>query len=342
MNQPNYQYARATTAALNRLVKKSARRRRKEPASHFKRDRQTALSLFAEPNILGFGVGPKISGGKREAEEISLVFFVRRKLPKSRLVKSGAIPARFLLRTVGHTVQTDVQVWDGRPVAHGTVSAGASVGDRSGNSGTMTLAVTDNADGANLILGCSHVLALCGNANAGDEVESPADTASAPGPNIVGTLRRFTIIDRSAFDNAIDAALAVPLAGVVLSNEIPNIGIPRGIRDLTAEGEAVVNNVRVQRFGVASNRQQGTIRNIHVSTQIAYPQLSGDPSVYFTELVEYDAISEEGDSGAAVVDDSPDHNVVGMHIAGSRNGAMSLFTHIQFVLDRMNVSYSEN
>jgi V8-like Glu-specific endopeptidase len=66
----------------------------------------------------------------------------------------------------------------------------------------------------------------------------------------------------------------------------------------------------------------------------------GDPGVYFTELVEYDAPSEEGDSGAAVVDSTDAHNVVGMHIAGLAGSSNSLFTHIQYVLDAMGVSYS--
>jgi len=298
-----------------------------------------AKSILADPNILGFGVGPKISGKRRLESEISLIFFVRKKLPKSRLLYSLEIPHHFLLRTIGHRVQTDIQIWDRRPVAHSSVSAGSSIGDLPGNSGTMTLAVNDGANDDLLMLGCSHVLAQCGNGRVGDKIESPADITSTPGPNIVGTLRRFTVIDRTSFTNAVDAAVGVPLDGVTLSNNIPGIGVPAGIRDLTLEGDEVVGKVQVQRVGVASGLQTGTIRNIHVSTQIAYPQLDGDPSVFFTELVQYDASSEEGDSGAAVVDNSEGHNVVGMHIAGMPDGSASLFTHIQFVMDRMNVTY---
>lgn len=339
MTKPGYEQARETVAALNRLVKPSARRRRDERQSPFERDRRAARSLFMDPNILGFGVGPKISGGERQASEISLVFFVRRKLPKSRLRYSVEIPERFLLRTAGSHVQTDIQVWSSRPVAHSTVSAGSSVGDLSGNSGTMTLAVNDSEGGDSLILSCSHVLARCGNGSVGDEIEGPVDIASDPGSNIVGTLSRFTIIDRTSFNNAVDAAVAAPVDGVALSNDIPRIGIPAGVRDLTQQEDTVSGEVKVQRFGAASGFQAGVISNMHVSTRIAYPQLDGDPSVYFTELVQYNAPSEEGDSGAAVVDDSEGHNVVGMHIAGMPDGSASLFTHIQFILGRMNVTY---
>lgn len=80
------------------------------------------------------------------------------------------------------------------------------------------------------------------------------------------------------------------------------------------------------------------IRNLHVSTSIVYRQLPGDPSVHFVELVHYDTSSKEGDSGAAVVDDSENHNVVGMHIAGMPGDSISLFTHIQPVFEVMEVA----
>jgi len=186
------------------------------------------------------------------------------------------------------------------------------------------------------LLGCSHVLALCGNGKVGDEVESPADPSADPGPNVVGHLLRYTRIDPASSSNAVDAALATPVDGIQLSNDIPGIGTPIGIRDLTLEGDSVINRVNVQMAGVASKRQSGTIRNLHVSTRITYSQLWGDPSVRFVDLVQYDALSEEGDSGAAVLDGAL--QVVGMHIAGTQNGSASLFTHIQYVFDSMQVS----
>jgi hypothetical protein len=140
--------------------------------------------------------------------------------------------------------------------------------------------------------------------------------------------------------NAVDAAVATPLSGVILTNNIPGIGSPSGIRDLTQEGEAVINQVGVQRAGVVTGLQTGTIRNLHVSTRITYHQLPGDPSVYFVDLVQYDALSEEGDSGAAVVEDTGGHRVVGMHIAGMQDGSSSLFTHVRYVFESINVVFS--
>ncbi len=335
MKNAKYSRARDATIALNRLRRPSVRPRGGERRSNFERDRQTVGMLWNDPNILGFGVGPKITQGSRS--DVCLVFFVRRKLPKSRLRDLVKVPKYLSLDTLGMRVLTDVQEWGGPPVAHGSLSSGASIGDLAGNSGTMTLAVQDSSTGNPLILGCSHVLARCGAAQPGDQVESPADPSSNPRPNVVGRLVRFTAIDPQSSDNEVDAAVAKPNDGVLPLNNIPGIGSVSGIRDLTLEGDSVIG-LKVQKFGAATGLQTGTITNIHVSTSIVYHQLSGDPSVDFIELVEYDGVSKEGDSGAAVLDTTNPPNVVGMHIAGRPDGTASLFTHIQYVFDGMQVN----
>jgi hypothetical protein len=340
MTKKKYENARDAVRALNRFARGSARPRQGERESNFKRDCQIARSLYADPNILGFGVGLKVASGKSVPSEFSLIFFVRRKLQKSRLRNLVSIPKHLHLHTSDLRVQTDIQVWGAPPVSHGLVTAGASIGDIMGNSGTMTLCALDSSTQKPVILGCSHVLAACGQDHVGDDVESPSNVGVPPGQNRVGKLLRFTTIDPSSLNNAIDAAIATPVSGVTLSNNLPGIGIPDGVRDLTLEGGAVVNQVSVQRAGVASGLQGGTIRNIHVSTLITFTSLPGDASVNFVELVQYDAVSNAGDSGAAVVDTTPSNNIVGMHIAGTSDGSSSFFTHIQWILDRMQVSYS--
>ena len=99
-----------------------------------------------------------------------------------------------------------------------------------------------------------------------------------------------------------------------------------------------MSGLEVQKFGAATGLQSGTIRNLHIATSIVYHQLSGDPSVDFIELVEYDCVSQEGDSGAAVIDTNNPANVVGMHIAGKPDGSGSLFTHIHYVFQAMHVT----
>lgn len=336
MTNSKYNRAYDATIALNRLRKPSVRLRTGEKKQHVERDRALARGLWHDPNILGFGVGPKTRKEQGDSE-MCLVFFVRRKLAKSRLRDLKIVPKHLALNTLGTRVVTDVQEWGELPVSHSSASAGASVGDLSGNSGTMTLAVTDSSTGDPMILSCSHVLARCGLAQAGDQVESPADPSSDPRLNVVGKLIRFTEIDPHATDNEVDAAVAKPNNGVNLSNNIPTIGPPSSIRDLTQEGDSAVG-IQVQSFGAITGNQTGLIRNIHVSTSIVYHQLSGDPSVDFVELVQYDAVSQEGDSGAPVLDTADSPRVVGLHIAGSSDGTAGLFTHIRFVFEALKVT----
>jgi hypothetical protein len=339
MMATRYIHARDAVFALNRFLKRGARIRPGERRAHFEKDCETARSLLTDPNIMGFGVGPKLSGKDRQPDEICLVVFVRRKMPKSRLRHLVKIPKHIFLNTLDLKIRTDVQSWGRAPIAH-SVSAGDSVGDLSGNSGTMTLAVADISDGARgepLILGCSHVLAAAGLGSVGDPVDSPAMPGTDPGPNIVGRLRRFKVINPKSLSNSVDAAVAEPLAGITLSNNIPGIGTPAGIRDLRLEGATIINQLGVERPGITTGKQTGVIRNIHVSTSITYHQLPGDPAVHFVDLVQYDAFSEEGDSGAAVLDTSNQHNVVGMHIAGLSDESTSFFTHIQTVFNVMKL-----
>ncbi len=338
MNLRTYVRARNTAHALNRLIKHRVRRRRGEKQSHLERDRQTAQKLLADPNILGFAVGPKISSKSSKQSDFCLVFFVRRKLPKSRLRNMVEIPRHLFLNTTEERVRTDVQEWGGLPVAHSTLQSGASIGGLSGDSGTMTLAVRGATTGDPVILSCSHVIAACGSGQVGDEVESPSQPTSDPGPHVVGRLRLFTKVDPSSFNNLVDAALADPVDGTTLSNAIPQIGSPAGIRDLLLEGENA-HQVEVQRFGATTGLQTGVVTNFHLSTRIVYPQLGG-ASVFFSDLAQYDVASEEGDSGAAVVDSTEEHRVVGMHIAGLLDG-FSLFTHIRHVFRLMKVQFPE-
>lgn len=336
MKESKYTRARRAILALNRLRSQSAKPRKGEHRTHFEKDRDTARSLWNDPNIVGFGVGPKVSDGMRS--EFCVVFFVRKKLPHGRLRNLVRIPKHLELLTPGMKIQTDVQEWGGTPIAHGTLASGVSIGDTSGNSGTMTLGVKDRSDGSSLILSCSHVLAQAGRGHKGDDVESPVDPAADPGPNVVGHLLRFTIIDRTASNNEVDAAVARPANGIELSNFVPGTNRISGMRDLTQEDENSVVGLGLQRFGAVTGLQTGSIRNLHVSTSIVYHQLSGDPSVDFVELVEYDCPSQEGDSGAAVLDTADPASVVGMHIAGKADGSGSLFTHIRFVFQAMKVT----
>ncbi len=334
----NEQYKRARTAilALNRLRRPIARRRGGEKKSQFNRDRTKSFRLWNDPNVLGFGVGPKVFAGGRS--DFCLVFFVRTKLAKERLRHLTEIPERLLLETLDLEIQTDVQQWGSPPVAHSTRSAGCQIGDSFGHSGTMTLAVKEASSGSPLMLSCSHVLARGGDgAQKGDIVESPVAPLSPPGENVVGRLTRFTVLDRNASDNQVDAAVAEPSDGIELSNDFAGIGRITEIRDLTQEDAESLKDLELQKFGFVTGLLKGAMGNMHISTSVVYHELSGDPILDFTELVELNCLSREGDSGAAVLDTQTPPRIVGMHIAGKADGTC-LFTHIQPVFDCLKIT----
>jgi hypothetical protein len=334
-----YKLARTGTLVLNRFRRPSARKRGSEKKSHFNRDLKKARTLWHDDNILGFGVGPKISKGGKSG--FCLVFFVRKKLAKKRLRDLTEIPDRLLLETLGLEIQTDVQEWGRPPVAHSTIAPGGQIGDSFGHAGTMALAVRDAATGSPLMLSCSHVLARGGEgANQGDLVESPVAPLAPLGTNVVGRLFGFTVLSRTAQDNDVDAAVAEPADGVDISNDFDGSGGIAGIRDLTdstKESAETLRDLKLQKIGFVTGSRKGTLGNMHITASLVYHEMSGDPVLDFVDLAELNCLSREGDSGAPVLDTQTPPRIVGMNIAGKADGT-SLFIHIQKIFDRLAIT----
>jgi hypothetical protein len=343
----HYKQARIATLALNRFRRPSARKRGSEKKFHFNRDLKKARTLWHDDNILGFGVGPKVSkeSSKEGKPDFCLVFFVRKKMAKKRLRHLVEIPDRLLLETLDLEIQTDVQEWGSPPVAHSTTFPGGQIGDSFGHAGTMTMAVRDAASGSPLMLSCSHVLARGGEgANEGDLIESPVAPLAPLGTNVVGSLFRFSVLDRNATDNDVDAAVAAPAAGIDISNTFAAAsgisgGSISGIRDLTQEDTDTLNDLPLQKLGFVTGVRpvRGKLGNMHIATSLVYHEMSGDPVLDFIELAELNCLSREGDSGAPVLDTQTPPRIVGMNIAGKADGT-SLFIHIQKIFDRMAIT----
>jgi hypothetical protein len=335
----HYKQARIATLALNRFRRPSVRKRANEKKSLFNRDLKKARTLWHDDNILGFGVGPKVSQGGKS--DFCLVFFVRKKLAKKRLRNLAEIPNHLLLETLDLEIQTDVQEWGRTPVAHSTMAPGGQIGDSFGHAGTMALAVKDVATGSPLMLSCSHVLARGGEgANQGDLVESPVAPLAPLGTNVVGHLFRFTALSRTAKDNDVDAAVAEPVDGVNISNDFSGSGGIAGIRDLTdltIESADTLRDLELQKIGAVTGSQTGTLGNMHITTNLVYHEMSGDPVLDFVDLAELSCLSREGDSGAPVLDTQTPPRIVGMNIAGKADGT-SLFIHIQKIFERLAIT----
>ena len=142
-------------------------------------------SLLARPNVIGLGVGYKVSGSQ-STDELCVVVLVRRKLPPVSLHEADFIP-----REVAG-VRTDVfEVGDLRPLTtyterHRPAPGGVSLGHYQITAGTLGCVVRDHKTGVRMILSNNHVLA---NRNDG----KPGDPILQPGPADGGSPQRDTI-----------------------------------------------------------------------------------------------------------------------------------------------------
>ncbi len=327
-----YAKTRAAAVALRNALHPRRGVPKGKEAAGFREDRRRMRSLFSDSNLLGFGVTEKVVENKPLPGEFSITFYVRRKLPNIRLQRESSVPKRFSVHSLASAVQTDIRQVGAMHVAHAGISSGSSIGHISGTAGSVTFIAMDANSGDKLILSCSHVLARAGTAQPGDAIESPAYSGSGSPQTVASLTSRFMVINPQTY-NTIDAALAVPSDGIALANNVPGLGTIAGILDLTQTTDQSPINLPVAKFGASTNLQYGHITGMHVTLQIRFPEL-GDQVVWFTDLLTHDIPSEEGDSGAAVVEPTG-MNVLGMHIASA--GPSGLCTNIQPVLDTLKV-----
>jgi hypothetical protein len=327
----NNKYVRARDAAIVARKVFLPFGKRKVRKLETKADQERFLGFFADPSFLGFAVAEKRVAGGIIPGVFCLTFFVRKKLPLSRLTGAARIPKRLRVHTLSTSVTTDVREQNEMFVAHRGSMSGLSIGHVSGTAGTLTFIARDLLTGTPLFLSCSHVLARGGIARPGDSIESPADPLGKTEPTVVGHLTsRFMAIDPTIY-NTIDAALASPGESINWHAAIP-VHLPLKILDLRNVAPEVLKEVKVGKHGASTGFQSGTITGNHATVPIRFPEL-GDRVAWFTDLVLHDILSQQGDSGAAVLIN--DRDVVGMHIAG--NGSSGCFTHIQPVLTVLEI-----
>ncbi len=291
-------------------------------------DAVMAKSLFKSeilslPNVVGLGVGYKVSGS-REFDEISVVVMVRQKLPPVSLPDADFIPPE-----VGG-VRTDVvEVGILRPLQTRTervrpVPGGMSIGHHRITAGTFGCVVRDRQSGARMILSNNHVLA---NRNSG----SPGDPILQPGPADGGTQEHDTIALLERFErinfneepaacslaqayanvgntlarwlgsqhrveaiqfrpqavNLIDAAIARPILDSEVLDEILEVGEVAGVKE-AALGMAVVKSGRTTAFTT------GVINILDATLTVGY---GGDRNAVFEHQFVSTAMSEGGDFG---------------------------------------------
>jgi len=311
--------------------------------------------LLSKYNVVGVGLGYKVSQGVSTGE-LSLVVSVARKIAPSALAAKDLVP-QALDGVKTDVVETGVlRAFQGprdrwRPV----VPPGVSVGHYRITAGTFGCLVCRGEEV--FILSNNHVLANSNDCQQGDAILQPGPADGGTNDDRIATLADYVPLDfgttppecsiaefsakllnyvagalgsrhqlqavkQTEGVNRVDAALGRPLSPDLVSNEILHIGAPTGVGTATLGTE-------VQKAGRTTGHTQGTITQIDATLRIDYH----GRSALFTGQLVAGPMSQPGDSGSAVLD--MDRRVVGLLFAGSE--AATVMSPIDEVLSALNV-----
>ena len=317
-------------------------------------------SILAKPNVVGVGVGYKVTGGQA-TDQLAIVTLVRQKLPQVGLLGDNLIP-----RSIEGVPIDVVEVGDLRALQEPTdrwrpAPGGVSLGHYKVTAGTLGVVVKDRASGARLILSNNHVLANSNDARIGDPILQPG--AADGGQNrsdTIALLERFQSIDfgtappecslaigtarlvnsfaqllgsqhrleayqnNPTASNVVDAAVARPIRDELVLNEILNIG------EISATAPAQLG-MQVRKAGRTTGLTTGTISILQATVTVDYG--SGRTARFEGQIIT-SPMSSGGDSGSLLVDaHSP--RAVGLLFAGSEK--TTIHNPIQSVLDALEI-----
>ena len=302
----------------------------------------TALAVSTRPehNVVGIGIGWKVTKGKTTARQC-VRFYVERK------VAEGSMPRAFLLPRTIRGMPTDV-VETGRFVALATPIArtrlrpakgGCSVGfqftgDEAGfvMAGTFGALVAD-ATGKRYILSNNHVLA---NENAlppGSPIFQPGllDHGNAATDRIA-KLSRIVKIRVSPTANEVDAAIAELLSpSLAVRTILPKVGRLSGPAPIAA-----AIGMAVHKHGRTTGYRRGHVTDVAADVNVGYD--FGTARFVDQIIVVGDgglAFSDSGDSGSLIVDRKT-RRATGLLFAGSSTHTIA--NHIGVVLSALRVN----
>jgi hypothetical protein len=296
-----------------------------------------ARSWSTGPNVVGNGVAPRKTNGKKTTEH-ALKIYVQRKLPLRNLPPDQRIPSEVEIPGFDEPVPMDVEEIGLLTLESSTsrirpLQPGSSIGvlgaERAGTLGCL-VAKTGAAD-TPLMLSNNHVIAQSGRSAIGTGILQPGILDGGQVDDQVGELTEIVAFDfNPGYNNVCDAALAAISPGIAF---VPALG------DLDQPGEPTGNaptvGQQVQKWGRTTGHTLGEIQDVHYRTYMSYQKPGGGyGSAGFRDQVLCSRYTDKGDSGALVCDMGG--NAIGLHWAGST--AMSVFSPIEFVFAALGVS----
>ncbi len=313
--------------------------------------------LLQKSNVVATGVGYKFTRGER-TDTLCVVCSVERKLALSELKQSERIPPEIDGLPTDVVETGPIRALQSTTDRFRPAPGGVSIGHRDITAGTLGCVVY--RDGQPYILSNNHVLANSNAASIGDPILQPGpyDGGKLPDDriavlsdfvaiefegepsgcgvagNVVGVLNklaewsgsdtRLQAVRVQAAANKVDAAIARPLRDEDLNKEILHIGAVEGV----GRGEL---GMAVKKCGRTTGFTQGEIQQIDVTVKVQY---GGGRVALFTDQLMAGAMSQGGDSGSAVLDDS--NRLVGLLFAGSDNS--TIINRIENVFSALNLS----
>ncbi|GAA2100120.1 hypothetical protein GCM10009841_14540 [Microlunatus panaciterrae] len=307
--------------------------------------------LIAREGVVGVDIGEKISEGKPTGE-LSIVVYVEKKKPDSKLTKAQAIPKEI------NGVKTDVQelvielqqavrfqeaVSQVDTSAYPTLVGGIGIGPArtvflsppdvpsAGNYvfvGTLGAIVEDRSSGARMALTNFHVACVNNTWTVGDRMVQPSRVDGGSPTGFFGSLTRAQLTENT------DGAVITIDAGRPSEPSVTGIG--------TVVGQGVASvGMAVQKRGRTTEHTFGTVQSTDFTVSIDYGTGVGTRTLRHQIRIDTDTtksprFSDHGDSGSSVMD--MNRNVVGLLFAGSNDGSMTFANPIAAALDELDVN----
>lgn len=287
-------------------------------------------SVFEDRNIVGVGVSEKVVAAKSTGE-LSVCFYVEKKLPQSKL-KAGKLIPSVLSTPDGSACFTDVKVV-GRIAPQVNkkikpIQSGFSIGHKDGDTGTLGAIV--KKDGAFFALSNSHVLAKSGTATLGDAILYPGSVDGGLGIHQIAKLSKFVKFKGTGeFINLFDAAIARIGAQHTAKLDFSILHVSG--TPTTIEPQRLM---KVVKRGRTTGDTEGEI--IDVNFRVVFPYEALGTDIGFTDQVLCSRYTRSGDSGSIVVDKASG-KIVGLHFAGSDKS--SIFSPIRPIIDAFDFSF---
>lgn len=292
--------------------------------------RRYERELLGKGNVLGVGIGYKMTGG-RAMRELSTVVLVSRKIrPFSMLASYNAVPST-LEGITTDVLETGVIRVPPTPVAPmrqtpiRPAPGGCSIGHYAITAGTFGCLVRKGYE--TFILSNNHVLADENRGARGDDI-------CQPGPYDGGRLPEHKIAELESFGtisfagiNKVDAAIARPMRLADVSDNIIGIGVPQG----TVRADL---GMPVIKSGRTTGVTRGYITIIDATINVEY---RGGTARFENQLIVVaPGFSRGGDSGSVVLIDDGTRKACGLLFAGSEY--VTVINQIEDVLSALGIS----